>query len=99
MIRPEELAIEGKGTAGERNLRQIFDLWSFLSQIKLCNCPALAVLFGPPQHVDHPINKCVAGNLRLSIDRAQNVALRVQFKDSMLIPLTKINNSPVVAEI
>src|SRR5438067_7422120 len=99
MIRPEMLAIEGKCAAGERNLRQIFDLWSFLTQIKLCNCPALAVLFGPAQQVDHPIDKCVAGNLRPSIDGAQDISRRIQFQDSMLIPLAEVNISPVVTEI
>src|SRR5438105_12241072 len=99
MIRPEAFAIKSKRSTGERNRRPIFDLWRFLTQIQPRDSPAFTVLFGPAQHVDHSINKRVAGNLRTNLHRAQNVALGVQFQDSMLIPLTQVKTFSVVTEI
>ena len=78
MIRPEVFAIESKRSTRKRNRRQVCDRGHLLTQIKLRNRPALAVLFGSAQDLDRSIDKCVAGNLRTDINRAQNVALGVQ---------------------
>src|ERR1700730_4874192 len=98
MIRPEVFAVEGQRATRKRYGREVFDLRCFLTEIESRNRPALAILLGPAQDVDHSVHECVAGNLCTNVDLAQNVAICVQFQNSMLIPLTQVKTFSVVTE-
>lgn len=99
MIRPEVFAVEGQRTTRKRYGREVFDLRCFLTEIESRNRPALAILLGPAQDVDHSINERVARDLRADVDSADDIATGVQSKDALFVPLTKIDILAVVAEV
>jgi hypothetical protein len=99
MIRPKVRAIKSQRATGERHNRDVFDLRLFFSRIESRDGPALTVLFGPAQDVDHSINKCVARYLGTNVDNANDIANRIQFKNAMFVPLTQVEMFAVIAKV
>src|SRR5215475_6616671 len=99
MIRPKVRAIECKRTTRERHDRGVFNLRLFLSWIESCDRPALTILLCPAQDVDHSTNKRVTRDLCTDLNNTDNIAVSVQFENSMFIPLTQIQALTVVAEV
>jgi len=88
VIRPEVFAVEGKRACCEWDNCEIFDHRRFLLRIETRDSPVFRRRFRSTQDVDRSVNERMTADFRANIDGAQNVALGVQFQDSMLVPLT-----------
>src|ERR1700686_1887923 len=99
MVRPEMLAIEGERAALEWNARHIFDRRRRFPRIQPRNAPILIPLLRPAQDKDASIDKNMTANLSADRDLAQNISIRIEFQDPMLIPLAKVKVGPVVTDV
>jgi hypothetical protein len=99
MVRPETLSVERERTALKRNPGELFNFGSAFAWIEPSQPPITAILFRAAQDVDRFVNKRVAANLRANGDLAENVALRVEFQNSEIVPLTQVEVLAVITQV
>src|SRR5436305_5276585 len=99
MVRPEMLAVESERAALERDAREVFDLRRLVPRIQSRDAPIFIPLLRPAQNIDQSINENMSADLGADRNLSQNVSLRIEFQDSILIPLTQIKIVAVVTEV
>src|SRR5439155_24172087 len=99
MIRPEAFAIESQGAGCERDNRDIFNMGPVLSRIETRDAPFFVRLFCASQDIDRPIDEHMSADLSTNTHNAENVSVRIEFQNAILVPLTYMKMLAVVAEI
>src|SRR5437016_5876395 len=99
MVRPEMPAIESERAALERDARDILDLRRLFLRIQSRDAPIFVPLLRPAQDIDRSIDENMSADLRADRNLSQNVSLRIEFQDSILIPLAEVKVAAIVTEV
>jgi hypothetical protein len=90
MIRPKVRAVESERAALKRNVREIFDLRRRFTGVEPGDAPILVPLLRPAQDMDQPSDERMPADFRADRKDLENVPLRIELEDTMLIPLTQV---------
>ena len=99
MVRPKVGSVEGQRAALKRDSREVFDLRRRLPRLKACDAPIFVPLLGPAQDVEPSIDKHMATDFGSHIKNSQDIAVRIEPEDPMLVPLAQVEMTAIVAQV
>ena len=99
MICPKVCAIESQGATWKRDSSEIFDFRLLLPRIETGDAPILVPLLRPAQEIDRPMDEDMAADLGAYVKNPEDVSLRIELEDAMLVPLTQVEMVAIVTEV